>query len=189
MLVVSFSNNNILIKNSHFLLKYIMEVVYVGYQCDETEHTEYNTLVPYDGSTTVLFSPLCERVQRAHLSLSHPGWLSWVSPSPSRSRSCTAADPPSGQTRRPSSAGGRTRSSRSSWGGRRTPEHASQTLWGRFSPCSRCTWSQTTYRTRTKDYCTVGALMTEMRLIKLVALCSLWKKQQSMKSFMCESIN
>lgn len=117
------------------------------------EHIEYNTLVPHDDSTTVLFALYCERVQRAHLSLSHPGWPSWASLSPSRSRSCTAAVPPSGQTHRPSSAAGRTRSSRSSSGGRRTPEHASQTLWGQSSPCSRCTWSQTTYVMRQKVDC------------------------------------
>lgn len=46
---------------------------YAGCPCDGAEHTEYNTLVPCDDSTTVLFSLVCERVQRAHLSLSHPG--------------------------------------------------------------------------------------------------------------------
>lgn len=117
------------------------------------EHIEYNTPVRHDGSAAVLFALCCERVQRAHLSLSHPGWPSWAGLSPSRSRSCTAAAPPSGQTRRPSSAAGRTRSSRSSSGGRRTPERASQTLWGRSSPCSRCTWSQTTYAMRQKGDC------------------------------------
>lgn len=144
-----------------------MEDVYVGYHCDGTQHTEYNTLVPYDDSTTVMFALLCERVQSAHLSLSHLGWQSWVSPSPSRSRSCTAADPPSGQTRRPSSAGGRTRSSRSSLGGRHTPGRASQTLWGRFSPCSRCTWSQTTCRMtkteKTQKHLVVKATLFHMK--------------------------
>lgn len=117
--------------------------VWVGGHWHRTELTKYNTSVSCDDGTSVLFSVLCEP---AHLSLSHLGWPSWVSPSPSRSPPCRGADPPSGQTRRPCAADGRTRSSRSSWGGRRTPERASQTPWGRSSPCSRCTWWQTTWR-------------------------------------------
>lgn len=110
--------------------------------CDGTQREECSTRVPHDDSTVVLFPLWCDRVQRAHLSLSHPGWPSSAGPSPARSRSYTAAGPPSGQTRRPSSAAGRTRSSRSSSGGRRTPGRASQTLSGRSSPCSRCTLLQ-----------------------------------------------
>lgn len=118
--------------------------LWAGCHCGGTARTKANTSVSCDDHTTVLFSLCCERVRRAHLSLSHLGWPSWVSPSPSRSRPCTAADPPSGQTRHLFSAAGRTRSSRSSSGGKCTPKLASQTLLGQSSPCTRCTWLQTT---------------------------------------------
>lgn len=126
----------------NFLLSRHWETAGSSDPCDGTQRDECSTRVPHDDSTVVLFPLWCDRVQGAHLSLSHPGWRSSAGPSPARSRSYTAAGPPSGQTRRPSSAAGRTRSSRSSSGGRRTPGRASQTLSGRSSPCSRCTLLQ-----------------------------------------------
>lgn len=126
----------------NFLLSQRWETAGSSDPSDGTQREECSTRAPHDDGTVVLLPPWCDRVQRAHLSLSHPGWPSSAGPSPARSRSYTAAGPPSGQTRRPSSAAGRTRSSRSSSGGRRTPGRASQTLSGRSSPCSRCTLLQ-----------------------------------------------
>lgn len=82
-------------------------------------------------------------VGKTHLSLSRLGWPSSTSLSLSHSHFCRAAALPWGQTHPLSSAAARTRSSRSSSGGRHTPGLASRTQSGRSSPCSRCTWQRT----------------------------------------------
>lgn len=74
-----------------------------------------------------------------YLSRSCPDWLSWAAPSPSHSRSYTAADLLSEQTGLLCTAGARRRSSRSSWGGKHSPELALPALWVLSSPDSRCT--------------------------------------------------
>lgn len=79
-----------------------------------------------------------------YLSRSCQGWLCSGGPAPSCSRSCTAADLLSGQTRRPCTAVAHRRSSRSSRGGKNSPELASLSRWAQSCQGSRCTWWQTT---------------------------------------------
>lgn len=88
---------------------------------------------------TLLQNPQC------YLSQSCLDWLCSADPSPSHSHSCTAAGLLSEQTHLLCTAGAHRHSSRSSWGGKHSPELASQTLLALSSLDSCCTWWQTTW--------------------------------------------